>query len=96
MPAEHDPRPVPLPPTQALQRMLAQPLTRSAVADYLFLEAWEREPSDNAGVALRIGQIRRANPELAAEIRAEIALARTRQRATDHTARVQKIQIELS
>lgn len=58
--------------TEALQRVLAQPMHRSAVADYLFLEAWEREPSDNAGVALRIGQIRRANPQLADEIRAQV------------------------
>jgi hypothetical protein len=65
------------PQTKALRRALAEPLPSSAVADYLFLEAWERAPSDNAGVALRIGQIRRANPVLAAEIRAEIDSART-------------------
>lgn len=89
MPVEHDTHPVAAQHTKALQRMLAQPLTWSAVADYMFLEAWEREPSDNAGVALRIGQIRRANPALAAEIRAEIALARTLQRAVDHAARAE-------
>ncbi len=69
------------PQTEALRRALEEPLPSSAIADYLFLEAWEREPSDNAGVTLRIGQIRRANPVLAAEIRAEIdrsrALARS-------------------
>jgi hypothetical protein len=69
------------PQTEVLRRVLAEPLPISVVADYLFLEAWEREPSDNAGVTLRIGQIRRANPALAAAIRAEIdrsrALARS-------------------
>ena len=61
--------------TDALRRVLAQPMDRAAVDDLLFLEAWERQPSDNAGVALRIGQIRRANPVLAAAIRAEVARA---------------------
>ena len=59
--------------TEALRRVLAQPLPSSAVADYLFLEAWERNPSDKPGIALRVGQIRRANPALAAAIRAEIS-----------------------
>jgi hypothetical protein len=59
--------------TEALRRVLAQPLPSSAVADYLFLEAWERDPSDKPGVALRVGQIRRANPSLAAAIRAELS-----------------------
>lgn len=58
--------------TEALRRVLAQPMHQSAVADYLFLEAWERAPSGSAEAALRIGQIRRANPVLAAEIRAEV------------------------
>jgi hypothetical protein len=60
------------PQTDALRRVLANQLSTSAVADYLFLEAWERDPSDRPGVALRIGQIRRANPALAAAIRTEI------------------------
>jgi hypothetical protein len=58
--------------TEALRRVLAEPLDGLARADYLFLEAWERDPSPNAGTTLRIGQIRRANPVLAAEIRAEL------------------------
>ncbi len=58
--------------TEALQRVLAKPLDSSARADYLFLEAWERDPSPDAGATLRVGQIRRANPALAAEIRAEL------------------------
>jgi hypothetical protein len=59
--------------TEALRRVLAQPLSSSAVADYLFLEAWERNPSAKPGTALRVGQIRRANPVLAAAIRAEVS-----------------------
>ena len=62
--------------TEALRRVLAQPLPSSAIADFLFLEAWEREPSDRPGTPLRVGQIRRANPILAAAIRAEISGAR--------------------
>jgi hypothetical protein len=65
-------KPMPKGCTQALRRVLAEPLDGSARADYLFLEAWEREPSAHAGTTLRIGQIRRANPILAAEIRAEL------------------------
>jgi hypothetical protein len=65
--------------TEVLRRVLAEPMHRSAVADLLFLEAWERNPSANAGVTLRVSQIRRANPALAAEIRDEIT---TRQAAS--------------
>jgi hypothetical protein len=63
---------LPVPQTRVLRRLLMQPMNQAALADYLFLEAWERHPSDNAGAALRVGQIRRANPALAAEIRDEI------------------------
>ncbi|WP_158922213.1 hypothetical protein [Acidisphaera sp. S103] len=41
-------------------------------ADLLFLEAWEIQPSPNLGVTLRASQIRRANPDLAAAIDAEL------------------------
>jgi hypothetical protein len=41
-------------------------------ADLLFLEAWEIQPSSHLGVTLRASQIRRANPELAAAIDAEL------------------------
>ncbi len=41
-------------------------------ADLLFLEAWEMHPSTHLGVTLRAGQIRRANPGLAAAIDAEL------------------------
>jgi hypothetical protein len=63
------------PQTDAVRRIFASPLSSSAMADYLFLEAWERDPSDRPGVALRIGQIRRANPALAAAVRTEICHA---------------------
>ena len=61
--------------TQALRRVLAGPVPQAAIADLLFLEAWERDPSGHAGATLRAGQIRRANPALAAEIRAEVQSA---------------------
>ncbi|HVE23509.1 MAG TPA: hypothetical protein VNC39_16175, partial [Acidocella sp.] len=38
----------------------------------LFLELWERAPTPGPAAALRVQQIRRANPELAAAIRHEI------------------------
>ena len=40
--------------------------------DLLFLERWEMAPMPGAAAALRVQQLRRANPELAAAIRAEI------------------------
>ena len=45
-------------------------------ADLLFLEAWEIQPRPEVGIALRVHQIRRANPLLAAEIRAELKRGR--------------------
>lgn len=59
--------------TKALRRALDQVSDPPAVKDLLFLEAWERDPKWGSGFALRVSQIRRANPELAAAIRAEIA-----------------------
>jgi hypothetical protein len=44
-------------------------------ADLLFLEAWEMHPSSHLGVTLRASQIRRANPDLAAAIGAELKAA---------------------
>ena len=44
--------------------------------DLLFLEAWERAPVPGAGTALRVAQIRRANPELAEAIRRELGLGK--------------------
>ncbi len=59
--------------TDALRQALDQVSDPPAVRDLMFLESWERDPKWGSGFALRVGQIRRANPELAAAIRAEIA-----------------------
>jgi hypothetical protein len=59
--------------TSVLQDALPRIRDRSAQADLLFLERWEIAPQAGTGLALRVRQIRRANPELAAAIRAEIA-----------------------
>jgi hypothetical protein len=65
--------PASLPRTEAVRRALRTYHDERSAWDLLFLEAWEIEPSPGAAAALRVGQIRRANPELAAEVRAEIA-----------------------
>ena len=59
--------------TDALRQALDQVSDPPSVADLMFLEAWERDPKWGNGFALRVGQIRRANPALAAAIRAEVA-----------------------
>jgi hypothetical protein len=61
-----------LPCTHALRRHLAAVTNEQTIRDLLYLEAWEINPQPGAGSALRINQLRRANPELAAEIRAEL------------------------
>ncbi len=58
--------------TKAVRRALQGISDPSRAADLLFLEAWEMQPTANLGVTLRAGQIRRANPGLAAEINAEL------------------------
>jgi hypothetical protein len=58
--------------TQAVRRALEGARDARMEADLLFLEAWEIRPSSHLGVTLRAGQIRRANPGLAAEIDAEL------------------------
>ncbi len=63
----------PTPLTHIVRAMLANPLSPSAVDDLLFLEAWERNPAPGLGAVRRAGQIRRANPQVAAAIRSEIA-----------------------
>lgn len=62
-----------MPMTEALRRRLGSVTNDAQMRDLLYLEAWERDPQPGAGAALRINQIRRANPELAAEIRAELS-----------------------
>lgn len=69
------------PHTEAVRRALRDARDEPTAADLLFLEAWEAAPVANVAATLRAGQIRRANPALAAEIRAEVqrrrALAET-------------------
>ena len=66
-----------LPRTSAAQRALASYSDSLAAADLLsddlwFLENWEINPAPGTAAALRVGQIRRANPELADAIRREV------------------------
>lgn len=61
------------PHTEVLRRALQSAKDTATVADLLFLEAWEISRPTNLGVTLRAGQIRRANPQLAAAITAELA-----------------------
>lgn len=63
---------MPLPRTAALRRALRAVRDDASAMDLLFLESWELDPAPGTGPALRVGQIRRANPALAAEIRAEL------------------------
>jgi hypothetical protein len=65
------------PRTEALRRTLSGVRDAAVAADLRFLEAWEEMPAPGPAHALRIMQIRRANPELAAEIRAELAARRS-------------------
>ncbi len=62
--------------TRAVERALASVHDVSSTSDLLFLERWELTPLPGAAAARRVGQLRRANPQLAAEIRAELAAAR--------------------
>jgi hypothetical protein len=54
----------------ALREALERYHDDSATSDLLLLVAWENQPASNLGTILRIAQIRRANPVLAAELRA--------------------------
>ena len=62
------------PRTEALRQALAG-CSEACAADLAFLEAWEADPRPGPGPALRVAQIRRANPALAAAIRAELGAA---------------------
>lgn len=62
--------------TAAVQRALAVAPDHTSQADLLFLERWEQRAVPGTAAALRAGQIRRANPILAAEIRAELRSGR--------------------
>ena len=59
--------------TLAVQRAMATMRDQASASDLLFLERWEISPVPGAAAALRVGQLRRANPTLTAEIRAELA-----------------------
>jgi hypothetical protein len=61
------------PRTAAVRHALEKLRCDAAVADLLFLEAWEASPTPNVGAVLRIAQIRRANPALADAVRVELA-----------------------
>ncbi len=65
------------PVTAALREALAKAGPRGA-DDLLFLERWEIAPIPGPADTLRAAQLRRANPELAAAIRAELAGQRKR------------------
>ena len=65
------------PRTEAVRRALrSEGAVGALAADLLFLELWESRPALEVAATLRAGQIRRANPHLAAEIRAEIRRGR--------------------
>ena len=58
--------------TTALRTAMSTTRDRRVAEDFLYLESWERTPTPGPAAALRIQQIRRANPELAAAIRHEV------------------------
>ncbi|MDA8249703.1 MAG: hypothetical protein M0Z28_11045 [Rhodospirillales bacterium] len=62
--------------TDAVRRVMAATHDHALIADLLFLERWEMIPIHGPAAALRVAQIRRANPALAEQVRAEIARAR--------------------
>jgi hypothetical protein len=59
--------------SSTVQNVFSQPCDQRLADDLLFLERWEICPVPGPAAALRISQIRRANPELAAAIRCELA-----------------------
>jgi hypothetical protein len=61
------------PVTRALRQHLPRIADDTARTDLLFLERWEMASRPDVAAMLRAAQIRRANPELAAAIRAEVA-----------------------
>jgi len=61
------------PRTEAVRRALQSLRDQAAAADLLFLEYWETQRTPDLAAMLRAGQIRRANPVLAAAIHAELA-----------------------
>jgi hypothetical protein len=64
------------PRTDAVRRALDSTSEHTAIEDFCFLEAFECQAIPEIAAALRARQIRRANPLLAAELRAELAHGR--------------------
>jgi len=64
------------PMTSAVRNVIMLANDPAMLSDLLFLERWERAPSPGMGSVLRAAQIRRANPALAAAVRAEVQAAR--------------------
>ena len=58
--------------TEALRRALGSAKDIATADDLIFLETWEASSVPGIAATLRASQIRRANPLLAAEIRAEL------------------------
>ena len=58
--------------TDAVRRALRKVRDANSAADLIFLERWELSAIPGVAAALRASQLRRANPGLAAEIRAEL------------------------
>ncbi len=64
------------PETEAARRALSMTQDTALASDLLFLEAWERQAPLDIAATMRAGQIRRANPQLAEAIRAELGTRR--------------------
>ena len=64
--------------TEALRRALRSTCDPASAADLMFLENWELSSIPGVAAALRASQLRRANPALAAEIRAELSASKRR------------------
>ena len=64
------------PRTVAVRRALDTARDHTATDDLLFLEAFETHGEPSVAAVLRASQIRRANPLLAAELRAELTRGR--------------------
>jgi hypothetical protein len=60
------------PVTEALREILRGATDGPVAEDLIFLETWERAPQPGSCAALRVSQLRRANPALAAAIRSEL------------------------
>ena len=58
--------------TKVLRDVLRQTDDARLAEDLIYLESWEHAPQPGSVAALRVAQLRRANPALAAAIRAEL------------------------